>query len=65
MDNYQGHTLMLTLHQTQTSTILLLLTNIQLDISYDPPYPMMCDLTVLRIKTKYYYLLQLIQEFIN
>lgn len=45
--------------------MLLLLINIQLDISYDPPYPMMCDLTVLKIKTKYYYLLQLIQELIN
>ena len=43
--------------------MLLLLINIQLDISYDPPYPMMCDLTVLKIK--YYYLLQLIQELIN
>ena len=45
--------------------MLLLLINIQLDISYDPPYPLMCDLTVLKIKTKYYYLLQLIQELIN
>ena len=39
IDNYQGYTLMLTLHQTQTPTMLLLLINIQLDISYDPISP--------------------------